>query len=78
MNRTTLFAAAALAALPLAPIAASAAGSAVATATVNMRAGPSTTYPVVRIVPAGSAVAAYGCVADYSWCDVSKCSPGIQ
>lgn len=70
MNRTTLFAAAALAALPLAPVAASAASSAVATANVNMRAGPSTAYPTVRIVPAGAGVVSYGCVADYSWCDV--------
>ena len=70
MNRMTLFATAALSALPLAPVAASAATSAVATATVNMRAGPNTAYPVVRIVPAGSPVATYGCVADYSWCDV--------
>ncbi|MEW5421997.1 SH3 domain-containing protein [Amorphus sp. 3PC139-8] len=50
--------------------AASAANTAIATANVNMRAGPSTSYPVVRIVPAGANVASYGCVADYSWCDV--------
>lgn len=70
MKRSALFALAAMAAVPLAPVDVLAAATSVATATVNMRAGPSTTYPVVRIVPAGSTVATYGCVADYSWCDV--------
>jgi len=71
MKCSHLFAAAAIAAMPLAPVDVLAAATSVATANVNMRAGPSTTYPVVRIVPAGSTVATYGCVADYSWCDVN-------
>lgn len=47
-----------------------AATSAVATANVNLRAGPSTAYPAVTIVPAGTTIATFGCVSGYSWCDV--------
>ena len=50
---------------------AGAATVAVATANVNMRAGPGTEYPVVATIPAGSPITAWGCVADYSWCDVT-------
>jgi uncharacterized protein YraI len=42
-----------------------------ATATVNERAGPSTGYPVVTIVPAGAGVTIYGCLSDIAWCDVA-------
>ncbi|MAM11678.1 MAG: hypothetical protein CML23_14700 [Rhizobiaceae bacterium] len=45
--------------------------NAYATTSVNLRAGPSTSYPVVTVVPAGAAIANNGCLADYSWCDVS-------
>ncbi len=48
-----------------------AATASVTTANVNLRAGPATTYPVVTVVPAGARVATYGCVADYSWCDIA-------
>lgn len=44
---------------------------AVATANVNLRAGPSTSYPVVTVVPAGSRIVTFGCVSGYSWCDVA-------
>ncbi|SON57481.1 hypothetical protein HDIA_3940 [Hartmannibacter diazotrophicus] len=50
---------------------ASAATPAVATANVNLRAGPSTAYPVVTVVPARAHVVTYGCLANYSWCDIS-------
>ncbi|WP_205648545.1 SH3 domain-containing protein [Acuticoccus kandeliae] len=43
----------------------------VATATVNLRAGPSTAYPVVVVVPVGAPVATHGCTSSYAWCDVS-------
>ncbi|WP_181702128.1 SH3 domain-containing protein [Chthonobacter albigriseus] len=39
--------------------------------TVNMRAGPSTRYPVVDRVPAGEPVEVHGCLSDGSWCDVT-------
>lgn len=50
--------------------AAAAATTAVATANVNLRAGPSTAYPAVTVVPAGTAITTFGCVSGYSWCDI--------
>lgn len=55
----------------LAPADASAAQSAVTVSKVNLRAGPSTSYPAVAVMPAGSTITTYGCLADYSWCDVA-------
>ncbi|ACS58657.1 SH3 domain-containing protein [Rhizobium leguminosarum] len=40
------------------------------TANVNMRAGPSTRYPAVTVIPAGSSVEIRGCLSDVNWCDV--------
>lgn len=40
------------------------------TANVNMRAGPSTRYPAVAVIPAGSPVEIRGCLSDVNWCDV--------
>lgn len=40
------------------------------TANVNMRAGPSTQYPAVAVIPAGSSVEIRGCLSDVNWCDV--------
>jgi uncharacterized protein YraI len=59
----------AVAALLLAPAAAEAAEG-FATANVNMRAGPSTQYPAVTVIPAGESVEIHGCLADVPWCDV--------
>jgi uncharacterized protein YraI len=42
-----------------------------ATANVNMRSGPSTSYPAVTVIPAGAPVEIHGCLADLPWCDVS-------
>ncbi|MDJ0929522.1 SH3 domain-containing protein [Breoghania sp.] len=41
-----------------------------ATANVNIRAGPSTQYPVIIVLPQGANVVTYGCLAGYTWCDV--------
>ncbi|WP_308219921.1 SH3 domain-containing protein [Roseomonas populi] len=41
-----------------------------ATGSVNLRAGPGTSYPKVVVVPAGAGVEIFGCLAGYSWCDV--------
>ncbi|CAN7557179.1 SH3 domain-containing protein [Rhizobium sp. LjRoot258] len=60
---------AAAAALLLAPAIAEAAEG-FATANVNMRAGPSTQYPAVTVIPAGESVEIHGCLADVPWCDV--------
>ena len=51
--------------------AASAATVSVATSNVNLRAGPSTGYPVVTVVPAGVQVVTHGCLDGYTWCDIS-------
>lgn len=48
----------------------SAAAPAVATTNVNLRAGPSTHFPVVTVVPAGAALVTLGCLPGYTWCDV--------
>lgn len=61
----------ALAILTAGGSAASATTVSVATAKVNLRAGPSTTYPVVTVVPQGARILMQGCAADYAWCDVA-------
>ncbi|HEY4199787.1 MAG TPA: SH3 domain-containing protein [Devosiaceae bacterium] len=43
----------------------------VSTTTVNLRAGPAVSFPAVSYIPAGSHLVLYGCVAGYSWCDIS-------
>ena len=50
---------------------AQAANSASVTVDLNLRAGPSTKYPVVTVVPQSSSVLIYGCNAAVSWCDIS-------
>ncbi|MEJ0097392.1 MAG: SH3 domain-containing protein [Bauldia sp.] len=42
-----------------------------ATANVNERAGPSTGFPAVTVIPAGTMVTIYGCLSDDTWCDIS-------
>lgn len=54
--------------------AAAAATGAIATGNVNLRAGPSTAYPVVTTVPAGAGIVTYGCLAGYTWCDIGFAS----
>ena len=48
-----------------------AASPATVTADLNMRAGPSTQYPVVTVVPQSAPVQLHGCNADASWCDIA-------
>ena len=49
---------------------ADAASRAFATTDVNLRAGPSTSYPAVDVVSAGDNVRVFGCLSTRSWCDV--------
>lgn len=49
-----------------------AAQDAIVTTDLNMRAGPSTSFPVVAVVPESAPVDIHGCVDGYSWCDVSS------
>lgn len=44
---------------------------AVATGNVNLRAGPSTGYPVVTVVPVGARITTFGCLTGYAWCDIA-------
>ena len=55
--------------LLLAPAIAEAAQG-ISTANVNMRAGPSTRYPAVAVIPNGTPLQIRGCLADTPWCDV--------
>lgn len=50
---------------------AAAAVTAFATITVSERAGPSTYYPVVTVIPRGATIRLYGCLSGGSWCDVA-------
>jgi uncharacterized protein YraI len=67
--KSTLLKIAATGMLLLAPSIAQAAEG-LATANVNMRAGPSTAYPAITVIPAGESIEIYGCLADVPWCDV--------
>ncbi len=59
-----------LAGLALAPSLADAA-PAYTNGGVNLRAGPGVEYPLVFTLQAGTALETYGCLSDWSWCDVS-------
>lgn len=71
LRNATLALLALAAAVFVLPSAASAAAPAVTTANVNLRAGPSTGYPAVTVIPAGAPISTFGCLGDYSWCDVA-------
>jgi uncharacterized protein YraI len=72
MKSLRLVAAAGLGVLALAATPAFAAAvSGFVTANVNERSGPSTSYPPITVIPAGSAITIYGCLSDDSWCDIS-------
>lgn len=49
-----------------------AAQDAIVTTDLNMRAGPSTSFPVVDVIPESAPVDVHGCLTGYSWCDVSS------
>lgn len=51
--------------------AAAVAQTAIVTTDLNVRAGPSTEFPVVAMLPEDSRVRVHGCITDYDWCDVS-------
>ncbi|WP_162374739.1 SH3 domain-containing protein [Pseudoxanthomonas sangjuensis] len=54
-----------------APTMASAATTAYANSTVSLRTGPDAGYPRVATLRAGTPLQVYGCINDWSWCDVS-------
>jgi uncharacterized protein YraI len=45
--------------------------AALTTTAVTLRAGPSTDYPQVLVLPTAAPVTVYGCLDGWSWCDVS-------
>jgi uncharacterized protein YraI len=61
----------ALAAVAVVPATAQAQQTAYVSKAVNLRAGPSSDYPVVAILGAGVNITVEGCMSDYRWCDVS-------
>lgn len=65
-----------LAAMLAAPVPTFAQSQGFTSTTVNLYAGPAGDYPVVAQVPGGVSIAVMGCVAGYSWCDVSL--PGLR
>ena len=38
---------------------------------LNVRSGPSTRFPAVGVLGAGSDLIIHGCIARYTWCDIS-------
>lgn len=70
VGRLAIIAAMALALPSLSAGAARAAGAYTNTS-VSMRAGPSSDYPRVMVLNAGTPVTIYGCLQDYTWCDTS-------
>jgi uncharacterized protein YraI len=65
-KRLTLGLASLLVAIPFA----TSAQEAFTTRSVNVRAGPDTTYPAVATLGGGAPVEVMGCLDDWSWCDV--------
>lgn len=59
-----------LCAVLLAPLPASA-DTGFASATVHLRAGPGTHYPIIGVIPRGSRLGILGCLSAYDWCDVT-------
>ena len=55
---------------PLMPAAAAHVSTGYTMRATNMRAGPDTDYPVVRYIPRNREVDVFGCLHDWSWCDV--------
>ncbi len=43
---------------------------------LNVRSGPSVRFPPIGMLGAGSALTIHGCLARYTWCDVS--APGLR
>jgi uncharacterized protein YraI len=62
--------------LAAAPGVADAQSSAYTNSPAELYAGPAPDYPVVAQIPPGTALDVFGCLSDYSWCDVAL--PGVR
>lgn len=60
-----------LAALLAAPAALAQSDRGYTNTNANLRAGPDAGYPRIETIPGGSPVQVYGCINDWSWCDVA-------
>ncbi|MCD7099206.1 SH3 domain-containing protein [Stenotrophomonas sp. MMGLT7] len=60
-----------LAALLAAPTALAQSDRGYTNTNANLRAGPDAGYPRIATIPGGSPVQVYGCINDWSWCDVA-------
>ncbi|ACA92539.1 MULTISPECIES: SH3 domain-containing protein [Burkholderia cepacia complex] len=65
-----------LASLAAAPGVADAQSSAYTNSPAELFAGPAPDYPVVAQVPPATALDVFGCLSDYTWCDVAL--PGVR
>ncbi|KVL21596.1 SH3 domain-containing protein [Burkholderia sp. MSMB1826] len=65
-----------LAGLAAAPGVADAQSSAYTNSPAELYAGPAPDYPVVAQIPPGTALDVFGCLSDYTWCDVAL--PGVR
>jgi len=68
--RLAVLSAMVLATLSPAPAGAAARPNGYPITNVNLRAGPSTEYPVIVTVPTHAPISIRGCLGDYTWCDV--------
>ncbi|WP_193100770.1 SH3 domain-containing protein [Burkholderia sp. Z1] len=62
--------------LAAAPGVADAQSSAYTNSPAELYAGPAPDYPVVAQIPPDTALDVFGCLSDYSWCDVAL--PGVR
>ncbi|MFJ1209363.1 SH3 domain-containing protein [Burkholderia pyrrocinia] len=62
--------------LAAAPGVADAQGTAYTNSPAELFAGPAPDYPVVAELPPDTALDVFGCLSDYSWCDVAL--PGVR
>ncbi|MGS0890951.1 SH3 domain-containing protein [Burkholderia stagnalis] len=62
--------------LAAAPGIANAQSSGYTNAPAELFAGPAPDYPVVAQIPPGTSLDVFGCLSDYSWCDVAV--PGVR
>ncbi|WP_406806824.1 SH3 domain-containing protein [Burkholderia semiarida] len=65
-----------LAGLAAVPGVAGAQSSAYTNSPAELFAGPAPDYPVVAQIPPGTALDVFGCLSDYTWCDVAL--PGVR
>ncbi|MFH5250358.1 peptide-binding protein [Burkholderia semiarida] len=65
-----------LAGLAAVPGVADAQSSAYTNSPAELFAGPAPDYPVVAQIPPGTAPDVFGCLSDYTWCDVAL--PGVR